>query len=122
VKEHRLVADESKDRLFILWTSGDPEVAMHMVFMYAKNARLKGWWQTVRLVVWGPSASLLARDESLQAELAVLREAGVELQACKACADRYGVSEKLAELGIDVIYMGAPLTEYLKTGWASITI
>jgi hypothetical protein len=118
----RPMGEDTKDKLFILWTSGDPEVAKHMVFMYAKNARLKGWWQTVRLIVWGPSASLLARDESLQAELAQLREAGVELQACKACADRYGVSEQLTALGVDVIYMGAPLTEYLKTGWASITI
>ncbi len=114
--------EETKDKLFVLWTSGDPEVARHMVFMYAKNAKLRGWWETVRLIVWGPSANLLAHDEGLQAELRELREAGVELQACKACSDRYGVSEQLAGLGIDVVYMGVPLTEYLKTGWASLTI
>lgn len=58
----------------------------------------------------------------LQAELGELKQAGVELQACKACSDRYGVSDKLASLGVEVIYMGVPLTEYLKSGWASLTI
>lgn len=116
------MTEETKDKLFILWTSADPEVAKKMAFMYAKNSKLRGWWGTVRLIVWGPSANLLAQNAELQAELAELRKAGVELQACKACADSYGVSDKLTELGVDVIYMGAPLTEYLKSGWASLTV
>jgi hypothetical protein len=110
------------DKLVILWTSGDREVALNMVFMYAKNSKLKGWWEKVRLIVWGPSANLLAMDEELRAELKNVQEAGVELQACKACSDRYGVSEQFADLGIEVIYMGAPLTEYLKGDCSVITI
>jgi hypothetical protein len=74
------------------------------------------------LVVWGPSAQLLAVDQELQEELEDLQAAGVELLACKACADLYGVSDKLKALGIEVIYMGAPLTEMLKTGWTCLTI
>lgn len=35
-------------------------------------------------------------DLELQAELDELKTSGVELLACKACADRYGVSDKLA--------------------------
>ena len=51
-----------------------------------------------------------------------MKEAGVELFACKACADNYGVSDKLAGLGIDVKYMGMPLTEILKkSDWKTIT-
>jgi hypothetical protein len=111
-----------KDTLVILWTSQDPEVAKNMVFMYAKNSRLKGWWKKVRLIVWGPSANLMAASEELQAELRVLIDAGVEVLACKACSDRYGVSEKLKDLGIDVIYMGEPLTGYLKSGMHLISI
>ena len=33
-----------------------------------------------------------------------LEDVGVELYACKGCADQYGVSEKLAGLGINVMY------------------
>jgi hypothetical protein len=48
-------------------------------------------------------------------------EAGVELVACKACADSYGGSGKLEELGIEVKYMGVPLTEMLKGDWIVVT-
>lgn len=44
-------ATEVNDKLFVLWTSQDPEVAKHMVFMYTKNAKLQDWWSTVRLIV-----------------------------------------------------------------------
>ena len=108
-------------KVFIIWSSADRDVAMNMVFMYARNSKLKGWWDQVRLVVWGPSAALLVEDGELQSELAKAAEAGVELLACRACADRYGVADRLTELGVKVIYMGVPLTEMLKTGWASLT-
>ena len=42
--------------------------------------------------------------------------------ACKACSDSYGVSEILVGLGVDVKYMGAPLTEMLKGDWEVITL
>jgi len=113
--------DKSVDTLVIIWTSRDREVAKNMVFMYAKNSRLQGWWPAVRLVVWGPSASLIAEDAELQAELEELKQAGVELLACRACADQYGVAPRLEELGIKVIYMGKPLTEYLQAGLKVLT-
>ena len=50
-----------------------------------------------------------------------MKEAGVELVDCKACADMYGVSDKLEELGVDVEYMGRPLTDMLKGDWAMVT-
>jgi len=45
-----------------------------------------------------------------------MKEVGIILEACQACADRYGVSGMLQELGIDVKYMGQPLTQYIKEG------
>jgi hypothetical protein len=109
------------DSLVVVWTSGDREVARKMVFMYTKNARLRDWWGRVRLVVWGPSAQLLSVDLGLQEELEDLKAAGVELVACKACADLYGVADQLRALGIEVIFMGQPLTEMLKSGWTCLT-
>lgn len=107
--------------LALIWSARDPDVARHMVFMYAGNARRQAWWSRVRLVVWGPSAELLARDEVLQAELAELMASGVEVAACRACAERYGVVPRLEALGIEVDYMGAPLTDMLREGWRVLT-
>lgn len=113
--------DSKADTLVIIWTSRDREVAKNMVFMYAKNSRLKGWWPNVRLLVWGPSAPLIAEDAELQAELEELKQAGVELLACRACAENYGLAPRLEELGIKVIYTGQPLTEYLQAGLTVLT-
>lgn len=113
---------EKKDKLAVLWTSGDREVALSMVFMYTLNARLKDWWPRVRLIVWGPSARLLSVDQELQEILEDMKAAGVELMACKACADIYGVSEKLESLGIEVIFIGQPFTEMLQSDWEVLAL
>jgi hypothetical protein len=105
-----------KDSLVIVWTSGDKDVAMNMVFMYVLNAKLHNWWKDLRLIIWGPSALLASNDPDIQIEIARMREAGVRLEACKACADRYGVSHRLQDVGIQVKYMGVPLTQHLQEG------
>ena len=106
---------EKENSLVVLWASGDPEVALKMVFMYTLNCKLQGWWNEVTLIVWGPSAKILSENIQLQKSVQRMKEAGVILEACKACADLYHVSPKLKELGIDVKYMGQPLTDYLKS-------
>ena len=90
--------------------------------MYAHNSKRKGWWKQVKLVVWGPSAALMAKDESIQSSIGPMKTDGLILQACRACADMHGATEKLEALGIEVIYMGEPLTEMLKSDeWAVLT-
>ena len=106
----------AEDSLLIVWTSGDREVALKMVFMYAGNALKHGWWQEVTLLVWGPSQSLLAEDDRLQGRLAELKELGVRVVACKACADSYAVTERLEALGVEVFYTGELLTEWIGSG------
>ncbi len=117
--DESLSSDPSK--LLVLWTSGDKEVAIKMVFMYTYNAKKEGWWDTIRFMVWGPSSKLLAEDAEIQAEIKKLEEEGVELYACKACADLYGVSDKMAELGLTVKYIGKDLTDLIKAGWTHMT-
>jgi len=112
---------DTKNTLVVLWSSGDREVALKMVFMYTVNARKKEWWEEVIFIVWGPSAKLLAEDEELQEQVRTMDELGIVLEACKKFSDIYGVSGKVEELGIDVKYMGEPLTSYLKQGMSTIT-
>lgn len=109
------------DKLTVLWTTGDPEVALKMVFMYTLNAKKHGWWEEIRLIIWGPSALLASHDERIRTEIEEMREAGIELLACKACADSYGATKSLEDLGVEVKYMGMPLTEYIKAGEKLLT-
>ena len=108
-------------KLLVIWSSADREVALHNVFMYTHNAKKRGWWDEVRLLLWGPSDRLLAEDAELQAGIQAMLADGVEVLACKACSDRLGVSEALEALGVNVFYAGTALTEMLKEGWKTLT-
>lgn len=113
--------ERRKNSLVVIWTSRDREVALNMVFMYTHNAKRKGWWDDVRMIVWGPSSKLLTEDTELQNRIEEMEKDGVILEACKACADIYGVSEQLAGLGVKVYYIGEQLTRYIKEGRNIIT-
>jgi hypothetical protein len=112
---------QQNGRLAVVWTSGDPEVAHRVCFMYTDNAKKQKWFDEVTLIVWGPSARLLAGDKDLQAKIKGMLNDGVKIQACMACSDSYGVTEQLRALGIDVRYMGKPLTDLIKQGWHVLT-
>jgi hypothetical protein len=103
------------EKLVIIWSSADRDVALQMVFMYTSNSKKFGWWDDITMVVWGPSAKLLAEDEALQIHMKNIVDAGVVVKACKLCSDSYGVSYKLEKLGIIVKYM-RQLTDYIKEG------
>ena len=109
-------------KLAVVWTSGDRDVALKMVYMYAYNAKLQGWWDEVQFIVWGPSSKLLSVDKELQEYIQKMQAEEIDVVACQSCADSYGVSDDLRALGIDVKYMGMPLTELLKDSeWKVIT-
>lgn len=105
---------ENKDKLVVVWTSGDKEVATKMVFMYTFNAQKRAWWKDITLLIWGPSAKLLTEDKELQDYLKKMKDEGVHLLACKGCADSYGISDKLTALGVTVRYTGVDLTNFIK--------
>ncbi|MBI9057474.1 MAG: DsrE family protein [Labilibaculum sp.] len=120
-KQEEINLENTKQNLAVIWTSGDRDVALKMVFMYTNYSSKMKWWDKINLVVWGPSAKLLSEDKELQDYVAKMQKSGVTIFACKACADSYGVSTKLESLGIDVKYMGKPLTEYLQKDYKVIT-
>ena len=109
--------DEAPSRLCVVWSSSDPGVAKNVCFMYTLNAKKRGWFDVVHLVVWGPSAKLLAENEELQNEVKAMQQAGVVVEACVACANNYGVADELRALDIDVKPMGVPLSDRLKGPW-----
>ena len=121
--EGRADVPESKpgDTLVVVWTSGDIEVAEKMVYMYTYNAKRAGWFDEVIFVVWGPSAKLLSENTDLQEYIGKMKDEGIILEACVACANMYGVADDLRDIGIDVKGMGSVLSEYLKKGYHVMT-
>lgn len=105
-----------KNSLVILWSSGDEEVFYKVVFPYGLNSKQREWWDEVELLIWGPSSKLLAENKDLQEKVKKMKDIGVNLTACKWCADQYKVSDTLEELGVEVKYMGKALTDYIKSG------
>lgn len=108
---------DEQDKLVVLWTSDDPYLAERVAFMYTHEAKASGWYEEVTLIVWGPSAKLLAENVRIQEKVRDMERDGVVVEACITCANDYGVTASLEELGfVNVKPMGRPLTEYIKSG------
>lgn len=113
--------ETKKEKLAVLWASGDRDVAEKSCLMYTHAAKRNGWFDEVVLIVWGSSARLLAEDAELQNKVEAMKTDGVIVEACIACSNMLGVTEQLRTLGIDVKGMGVPLTEYIKGGYHILT-
>jgi len=110
------------DKLNILWTSGDKETFLSMIATYTPNALKNGWWDEINILIWGGSTRLAFEDAQVQKRITQLIEAGVTIEACKGCADKYKASQALKELGVDVKYTGTTLTKYIKSDVKLLTI
>lgn len=110
------------NKLNILWTTSEKEVAMRMIFIYVMSAKAMEWWDQIDLIIWGPSAKLAGEDPDIRRELDFALQSGINVFACRGCADSYKVTETLEGMGIEVKYMGEPLTEILKSGEKLITL
>ncbi|MDD4971546.1 MAG: DsrE family protein [Paludibacter sp.] len=110
------------EKLNILWTTDNKDTFFNMLSMYAVNSIKNSWWDEVNVIIWGASAKLIGEDTQVQTEVMEMLARGVKVEACKACSDNLGVSEKLIQLGVNVRYMGSALTGYLKSTDKIITI
>ncbi len=108
-------------KVFIVLSSGDREVALEVGLVYPLSTAKKKWMDEVKVIIFGPSEKLAAYDSEVQGRLKKLQEAGIEIVACKWCADRMNITDKLEEAGIKVVYVGSIISQLLKDGWASLT-
>lgn len=111
----------ASEKLVVLWTSGDKEVAEKMVLMYTYNSKRFDWWKDITLVVWGPSQKVLIENKDIQDYVKKIMDQGTAVKACKGCSDMYEFSDQLEELGVEVKYMGE-ITDYMKEGRHVLTL
>jgi hypothetical protein len=109
------------NKLLIVWSTEEIEVAKKMVLLYASVMLPRGYWDEAIIMIWGPSARLLSDNSELQTKVKEIADTGVKLQACVVCTDEYGVSQKLRELGVELVHTGEMLTKALQTDWKVLT-
>ena len=110
------------DKINILWTTENKDTIFNMLSMYALNSKRLGWWEDVNVILWGASVKLLGNDTQVQTEVLEMLQNGITVEACKDCCENFNVVDTLLKLGINVRYMGQPLTEYIKANEKLITI
>lgn len=114
-RQHRCHCKSTPDSLVILWATRDAEVFNTVIMPYSINSVKQEWWQDVQILIWGPSADLIKQNKDLQTRLETVKKAGITLTACRWCAEQYDAVPVLKEIGVQVEYMGRPLTRYLKS-------
>lgn len=111
-----------KEELNILWTSDNPDTAIHMVMMYADNTLKKGMWDKVTVIIWGAASKLIVTNDEVAKALLESKANGVNYIGCISCAKNLGSEKKLTEMGIELAPMGKPLTDILKNKEYLLTV
>ncbi len=109
------------NKVFLVISSGDREVVKWPALTYALNAAKQKWMDEVKVIFFGPSEELAASDPEIQEKIKELQEAGVEVIACKACADAWNITGAIEEAGIGVVYVGSVISQLINDGWVSLT-
>jgi len=109
------------NKLLIVWSTSEIEVAKKMILLYGSVILPRNYWDEAHIMIWGPSAKLLAENVELQEMVAKVQATGVKFSCCVVCSDDYGVTEKLSSLGIDMTHTGEMLTESLQSDWKVLT-
>ena len=103
--------------LIILSTAEKAKVLTGL--MYAINAAKHGWLDEVRVVFFGPAEGLLAEDREVADTALALPEA-VHPTACRAVAEREGISETIEAGGIPLENVGPPISAMINEGWVPL--
>ncbi len=91
--------------------------------LYADRAIKNEWMDNVKIVLWGPAqktiAELPADSDQIKLIKSIQAQGGKSsrIWACKACADRYGVADKMEKLGCEVFHVGNATSYLFKLGY-----
>ncbi|MDX1809267.1 MAG: DsrE family protein [Sulfurospirillaceae bacterium] len=110
-----------KNELMVVWTTDNKETIHNMVFLYTLNAKLKGWFDEVTLLIWGASQKILSEDKEIQAKIKEMSDVGVKVQACQKCSENLEIKDALQSCGVEVFYTGVLLSDWLKSGKPILT-
>ena len=110
-------------KLLVVWKSEHPVNIQKFIIPFTYNSKEQDWFETVELLVWGASQIAVKNNESYQQHVKTLVHNGINVYACKMCADDIDSTSVLLSLGVKVEYTGTYLAERLKSDeWEVITL
>lgn len=101
-------------KLVVVWKSNQDTDIDYFMFPYAYNAKLKGWFDEVEILIWGASQEVARDDERRQRSIKRMLDADIKVYACKMCAEHIDAVEVLESIGVEVIYTGVYLSDNQK--------
>ncbi len=102
-------------KLSILWTSGERDVALKVVLRYIETELEAKHWPGIELIIWGPSVRLAVDDDPIRDKLIELQHNGLEAKACVVCAEEYEVTDRLQAANIRVDFVCEDLTHLIQS-------
>lgn len=110
------------NKLFFVVATGDKDVLMETALFYPLTVAKEKWMEEVKVFLFGPSQKVAAEDEHVQKRLKRLQEeGGIEILSCKYCSEKWGISDKMKELGFSDVYVSPIIAKLIKEGWASLS-
>jgi hypothetical protein len=106
----------------IVIQNGDPEI-IYFGLLYASRAMKNQWMDNVKVVLWGPAEKTIAGLPENSEQIKLIREIQAmggkhgKIWACKACSDRYGITDKIVKLGIESFHTGEATSYLIKMGY-----
>ncbi|MFP4478645.1 MAG: DsrE family protein [Candidatus Izemoplasmatales bacterium] len=111
-----------KNHLLVLWKTDSMIDVEELLIPYVFASKKNEWWDQVSVIIWGGSQRLVSENKAIQDKVIQMLDLGIQVHACKKCADDLCVADHLSQVGIDVLYTGEMLTEYLKSDAKVLTI
>ena len=107
------------DRIVVIIGTGEVGKAQAGA-MYAVNSLKHGWMADVKLFFFGPAEALLLEDPDLQELVHEFQRQERTPVACRFIADHEKTSDRLAELGVAVEYVGEQISDLIKDGYVPL--
>jgi hypothetical protein len=113
---------QGSGNVVVLIQNSDPE-AIYFGLLYALRATKNQWMDNVKVLFWGPAEKTISSLPSDSEQIKLLKEiqamggkAGT-VWACKACSDKYGITQKMLDLGFEVFHTGEAISYLMKLGY-----
>ena len=113
---------QGSGNVVVIIQNSDPD-AIYFGLLYAARATKNQWMDNVKVIFWGPAektiSSLPPDSEQIQLlkELQAMGGKSGSVWACKACADKFGITQKMLDLGFEVFHTGEAVSYLMKLGY-----